>query len=139
MDYEQPISSYLQGLPEPTINEKKSVANLKLLFYWEKHVLPQTREYLKSSFQKYAMILGFEQIRHYLRQGNPQRALEEVMFMGNNRLHPGVNLPSENTDWTAKVVEECIIDSWALAKLTFSKSASQANQNDFHPAKHAQA
>lgn len=28
----------------------------------------------------------------------------------------GCNVPDENYDWTAKMVDECIVDSWALAK-----------------------
>jgi len=35
-DYAQPVSSYLNGLPEPTIKKNQKEAALKLLFYWEK-------------------------------------------------------------------------------------------------------
>jgi hypothetical protein len=46
----QPVSSYLNGLPEPATEKKQKEAALKLLFYWEKHVLPTTREFVRSTF-----------------------------------------------------------------------------------------
>jgi hypothetical protein len=49
-DYVQPISSYLNGLPEPTIKKNQKEAALKLLFFWEKNVLPTTREFVRSTF-----------------------------------------------------------------------------------------
>ena len=66
-DYVQPRSSYLSGLPEPTIKKNQKEAALKLLFYWEKNVLPTTREFVRSTFQKWEMNYYFEQIRHHLR------------------------------------------------------------------------
>jgi hypothetical protein len=50
IDYVQPMSSYLNGLPEPAIEKNQKEAALKLLFYWEKHVLPTTREFVRSTF-----------------------------------------------------------------------------------------
>lgn len=43
------------------------------------------------------------------------------MILWENKIPNGVILPSENTDWTAKVADECIVDTWALAKINFSK------------------
>jgi hypothetical protein len=70
------------------------------------------------------MIFYFEQIRHHLRQGDQRAALGDAMTLWENKVPNGVNLPSENTDWTAKVADECMVDSWALAKISFSKSSS---------------
>ena len=50
------------------------------------------------------------------------------MVLWENKIPNGVTLPGENTDWTAKVADECIVDSWALAKLNFSKSAGTQSQ-----------
>ena len=49
-DYVQPMSSYLRGLPEPSAKKNQKEAALKLLFYWEKNVLPTTREFVRSTF-----------------------------------------------------------------------------------------
>lgn len=123
-DYVQPRSSYLSGLPEPTIKKNQKEAALKLLFYWEKNVLPTTREFVRSTFQKWEMNYYFEQLRHHLRQGDQRAAIADAMVLWENKVPNGVVLPSENTDWTAKVADECIVDSWALAKITLFKSTS---------------
>jgi len=48
------------------------------------------------------------------------------MTLWENKVPNGVILPSENTDWTANVADECIVDTWALAKINFSKSGSSS-------------
>ena len=60
------------------------------------------------------------------------------MVLWEKKVPNGVILPNENIDWTAKVADECIVDSWALAKITFSKSNSQSYQGGQHSSKHAQ-
>lgn len=97
-----------------------------MLFYWEKQVLPTTREFVRSTFQKWEMNYYFEQIRHHLRQGDQRAAIADAMVLWEHKIPNGVNLPGENIDWTAKVADECLVDSWALAKISFSKSASSA-------------
>lgn len=59
-DYAQPRSSYLSGLPDPIAKKNQKEAALKLLFYWEKNVLPTTREFVRSTFQKWEMVHYFE-------------------------------------------------------------------------------
>jgi len=49
-DFIQPQSSYLVGLPEPIVKKNQKEAALKLLFYWEKYVVPTTREFVRSTF-----------------------------------------------------------------------------------------
>lgn len=70
----------------------------------------------------------FEQIRHHLRQGDQRSAIADALVLWENKVPNGVVLPSENTDWTAKVADECIVDSWALAKISFSKANAGAGQ-----------
>ena len=138
-DYVQPMSSYLKGLPEPTAKKNQKEAALKLLFYWEKNVLPTTREFVRSTFQKWEMNYYFEQIRHHLRQGDQRSAIADALVLWENKVPSGVALPSENTDWTAKVADECVVDSWALAKLSFSKATAAAGQGGAPTGKQAQA
>jgi len=136
-DYVQPMSSYLRGLPEPTVKKNQKEAALKLLFYWEKNVLPTTREFVRSTFQKWEMNYYFEQIRHHLRQGDQRSAIADALVLWENKVPNGVALPSENTDWTAKVADECIVDSWALAKISFSKASAGAGQSSSQAGKSA--
>jgi len=63
----------------------------------------------------------FEQIRHHLRQGDQRSAIADAMILWENKVPNGVILPCETVDWTAKVADECIVDSWAIAKINFSK------------------
>ena len=58
----------------------------------------------------------FEQLRHHLRHGDAQKALEDALTMCERKMPQGCNVPDDNYDWTAKMVDECIVDSWALAK-----------------------
>jgi len=92
-------------------------------------VLPTTREFVRSTFQKWEMNYYFEQIRHHLRQGDQRAAIADAMVLWEHKIPSGVNLPSENIDWTAKVADECLVDSWALAKISFNKSASSGGQS----------
>lgn len=45
------------------------------------------------------------------------------MITWENRVPETVTLPSERHDWNAKVTDECIVDSWALAKISKIPSA----------------
>ena len=44
------------------------------------------------------------------------RALDDAMTMCERKLPQGCNIPDDNHDWTAKMADECIVDTWALAK-----------------------
>lgn len=112
---------------------------MKLLFYWEKNVLPTTREFVRSTFQKWEMIYAFEQLRHHLRQGDERSALADAQTMWEGKVPNGVTLPSEHTDWTAKVADECIVDSWALAKISLSKAGPGGSQASPSTGKHPQS
>jgi hypothetical protein len=77
----------------------------------------------------------FEQLRHHLRQGDQRSAFADAMTMWENKIPNGVILPSENTDWTAHVADECIVDTWALAKISSSRSGSagHSQSRSSHP------
>ena len=62
--------------------------------------------------------MTFEQIRHFLRQGNQEVAYSEIMRVWEGRVLDTVTLPSDRVDWNAKVADECIVDTWALAKIS---------------------
>lgn len=51
-----------------------------------------------------------------MRHGDAQKALEDALTMCERKMPQGCNVPDDNYDWTAKMVDECIVDSWALAK-----------------------
>jgi len=44
--------------------------------------------------------------------------------MCEKKLPQGCNPPDENYDWTSKMADECIVDSWALAKLKIQRPSS---------------
>ena len=50
-EYFQVQNSYLSGLPELVPLSIKSEANLKLLHYWERNIIPGTLEFCKDNFR----------------------------------------------------------------------------------------
>ena len=115
-DFEQPLSSYLKGLPEPVPKKNQSEAALKMLAYWEKIIIPKIIEFVRTTFKPWEMEFYFEQLRHHLRNADQVRALEDAMVMCERKMPQGCNPPDESYDWTAKMPDECLVDSWALAK-----------------------
>lgn len=112
----QPLSSYLKGLPEPIPKKNSSIAALKLLAYWEKNIIPKIIEFVKTTYKAWEMEMYFEQLRHHLRNGDSVRALEDAMTMWERKVPQGTHIPDDNHDWTCKMIDECVVDSWALAK-----------------------
>eukprot|EP00347_Sterkiella_histriomuscorum_P020695 403336831 len=125
-EFVQPLSSYLKGLPEPIPKRNQSEAALKLLAHWEKSVIPKIVEFVRTTYKPWEMEFYFEQLRHHLRNGDQMRALDDAMTMCERKLPQGCNIPDDNHDWTAKMADECIVDTWALAKF---KTQRQLNQN----------
>ena len=39
------------------------------------------------------------------------------MVMCENKMPANTSIPDETHDWTALLVEECVVGSWALAKI----------------------
>ena len=113
----QPLSSYLKGLPEPIPKKNQSEAALKLLAHWEKHVIPKIVDFVRTTYKSWEMEFYFEQLRHHLRNGDQMRALDDAMTMCERKLPQGCQIPDESHDWTAKMSDECIVDTWALAKI----------------------
>lgn len=79
---------------------------------------------MRATFQKWEMQYYFEQIRHHLRQGDQRAAIADALVLWENKVPNGVILPNENTDWNAKVADECIVDTWALAKISLARSTN---------------
>ena len=117
----QPLSSYLKGLPEPVPKKNSSEAALKLLAYWEKNIIPKIIEFVRTTYKPWEMEFYFEQLRHHLRHGDSQKALEDALTMCEKKMPQGCVVPDDNYDWTAKMIDECIVDSWALAKFKSSR------------------
>lgn len=59
-DYAQIKNSYLTGLPEATVQQTKSEANLKLLYYWEKNIIPQILNFCQGTYRPYEFEYYFE-------------------------------------------------------------------------------
>lgn len=124
IDFVQPVSSYLRGLPEPVPKRNTSEAALKLLAYWEKNIIPKIIEFVRTTYKPWEMEFYFEQLRFHLRNGDQIRALEDAMTMCEKKMPQGCNVPDENYDWTCKMIDECLVDTWALAKFKAPKGAT---------------
>jgi len=70
IDFVQPVSSYLRGLPEPIPKRNTSEAALKLLAYWEKNIIPKIIEFVRTTYKPWEMEFYFEQLRFHLRNGD---------------------------------------------------------------------
>lgn len=116
-EFTQPLSSYLTGLPELVVKKGQGDANLKLLAYWEKKLIPKLIEFVKNTYKPWEMNMYFEQVRYHLKEGRPKEALKDALVMWENRIPAGAQIPDDNHDWSAKASEEAIVGSWALAKL----------------------
>jgi len=42
--------------------------------------------------------------------------------MFENKIPQGCIIPDDNYDWTCKMIDECVVDSWALAKFKPQRS-----------------
>jgi hypothetical protein len=49
------------------------------------------------------------------------------MRIWENRVPETVTLPSDRVDWNAKVADECIVDTWALAKISRIPAVTQGS------------
>jgi hypothetical protein len=119
----------LQGLPQEIPKKNQSDASLKLLAYWEKNVIPRILEFVKSTYKPIEMEYSMEQLRSHLRKGDSGSALRDAMIMFENKIPQGCVIPDDNYDWTCKMIDECTVDSWALAKLKPQRS-QKANARD---------
>ena len=69
----------------------------------------------------------FEQLRNGLRHGDQQESLKEALIMCEKKMPAGCVIPDDNHDWSAKMVEECIVGSWATARVKTAKSMSSSS------------
>ena len=116
IEYVQPLSSILRGLPEPISKLNSSKATLKRVAYWEKNIVPKIIEFVRTTYKPWEMRYAFEQLRHFIRIGNYAKVMEDTMTMCENKIPHGCVIPEEHFDWTSRQVDECIVDTWALAK-----------------------
>jgi len=52
-------------------------------------------------------------------------AMQDTMTLLEHRLPQGLVIPDENHDWSTKIIDECIVGNWALAKIK-QKSSSDS-------------
>jgi hypothetical protein len=62
-----------------------------------------------------------------LRQGEAANAISDAMKMLENKLPNGLVIPDENQDWSAKIIEECIVGNWLLCKIKH-RASSESSQ-----------
>jgi hypothetical protein len=86
------------------------------LAYWEKNIIPKIIEFVRTTYKAWEMEFYFEQLRHHLRNGDSVKALDDAMTMCEKKMPQGCIVPDEHYDWTCKMIEECVVDTWALAK-----------------------
>eukprot|EP01022_Parablepharisma_sp_SALTPOND_P017236 TRINITY_DN2714_c0_g1_i1.p1 TRINITY_DN2714_c0_g1~~TRINITY_DN2714_c0_g1_i1.p1 ORF type:complete len:4242 (-),score=491.35 TRINITY_DN2714_c0_g1_i1:9625-22350(-) len=127
-EYVQPMSSYLKSLPGKLSDAHASEeAALKLLNYWEKHLIPKIQDFVRSSYKPWEFLYYFEQLRDRLRRGDINKAMEEALEMCDRRLPSGCVPPDENQDWSAFITEECIVGTWAKAKVQLKKGTQSSH------------
>jgi len=73
------------------------------------------------------MEFAFEQLRHHLRHNDFARAFDDAMQMLEKKIPQGCVIPDDNYDWTVKMIDECIVDTYALAKFKTNRQASYAS------------
>ena len=123
------MSSYLRGLPEPLSKKNQTEAALKLLAYWDKNIIPRIIEFVKTTYRPWEMNFYFEQLRHHLRSCDTVKAFDDAMTMLERRIPQGCVIPDDNYDWTCKMIDECIVDSWALAKFKPQRVSSTGSSS----------
>ncbi len=85
-EFVQPLSSYLQGLPQEIPKKNQSDASLKLLAYWEKNVIPRILEFVRTTYRPIEMEYSMEQLRSHLRKGDSGSALRDALIMFENKI-----------------------------------------------------
>ena len=123
-EYVQPMSSYLKSLPgKRADSHSETEAALKLLNYWEKHIIPQIQDMVRNAYKPWENLYYFEQLRDRLRKGDIDKAMEDALVICDQHLPANCVLPKDNRNWSAFVNEECIAGSWANARVELRKEA----------------
>lgn len=110
-----------------------------MLAYWEKNIIPKIIEFVRTTYKPWEMEFYFEQLRHHLRNGDSHRALEDALTMCEKKMPQGCTPPDDNYDWTSKMPDECIVDSWALAKFKTQRPSNASNSNNSQQSQASQA
>lgn len=123
-EYVQPISSYLKSLPgKRADSHSETEAALKLLNYWEKHIIPLIQDMVRNAYKPWENLYYFEQLRDRLRKGDIDKAMEDALVICDQHLPANCVLPKDNRDWSAFVNEECIAGTWATARVELRKES----------------
>jgi len=124
-DYVQPMSSYLKSLPKKKADSHSETESaIKLLNYWEKHIIPHIQEMVKNAYKPWENYYYFEQLRDRLRNMDIDKAMEDALTICDQHLPANCVLPKDNRDWSAFVGEECIPGTWAIAKIDIGKDCA---------------
>ena len=122
-EYVQDKNSYLLGLPPPDQSGASQAMMVKQLAHWERWIVPpmldmmaRDRIYAVGSFQ---WDLAVEQVRHYLRCNDIRAATAGATTLFETT--PYRHYPDKATDWSAYINDECVVDSWVLAKVKHAR------------------
>eukprot|EP01022_Parablepharisma_sp_SALTPOND_P013306 TRINITY_DN1770_c0_g1_i1.p1 TRINITY_DN1770_c0_g1~~TRINITY_DN1770_c0_g1_i1.p1 ORF type:complete len:4067 (-),score=523.08 TRINITY_DN1770_c0_g1_i1:62-12262(-) len=124
-EYVQPMSSYLRSLPNKKADShSETEAALKLLNYWEKHIIPWIQDMVKNAYKPWENLYYFEQLRGHLRNGDIEKAMVDSLVMCEGNLPGNCVLPKDNRDWSTFISDECIAGTWANAKVELGKTSA---------------
>jgi other hect domain ubiquitin protein ligase E3 len=60
-----------------------------------------------------------------------EMALGDAMTLLENRLPNGLVIPDENHDWSAKIIDECIVGKYVLSKIKQRSSSESVHSSQF--------
>lgn len=106
------MNSYLHGLPEFDEGTSEKVEEkLKLLAYWEKHIIPRTIEHIirYNIYEAHSIKPVLSQIRYYLKNGFIKEAVSDIstLFRAD---YVNLPIPGADHDWSAKIIDEVYVD-----------------------------
>jgi hypothetical protein len=125
------MNSYLLGLPDLITISNKAESKLKCLHYWEKHIIPAIINYCQGTHKGWELNLSLEQVRHSLKQGMIDVATADMMVLMERRIPPTLFVPDENHEWSTKIIDECIVGNWYLAKIKQRSSSESVHSSQF--------
>jgi hypothetical protein len=128
LEYTLPMSSYGKALPGKKVERDKSdEASLKLLWHWEKNIIPKIQDFVRGTFHPWEMVFYFEQLREWLRKGDSAKALQDALVMCEGKMPHGCIIRDQSYDWSVYIPQQCIIGTWAAATLAFRNDAQSSH------------
>ena len=93
---------------------------LKQLSHWERFIVPRMIDVMARDGQYRVGSALFEtaveQVRHRLRSNDIRTATVDAAVLF-DRDFENIKIPGKETDWSANILDECVVDTWVLAKL----------------------